>query len=103
MSADLISDKQDPGRTGSFSSGGTSHTASATEHSNVFTPAAKSSPAARDYALLEEHLYPDDSYTAGGVYWADLKGREKRHFINSTSNLEAKRELKVSFAAGQEQ
>lgn len=94
MPADLISEKV----MSSGSSPASSHTTTATEHANVFTPAVSNnnSSATGDHSLLEEHLYPDDSYTKDGVYWADLKGRDLRQFVNSTSNIEAKREIKVS-------
>ncbi|BGP13522.1 hypothetical protein JCM10213_005364 [Rhodosporidiobolus nylandii] len=45
--------------------------------------------------LLHEALYPADSYTKEGVYWADLPKKERWAFINSQSNQEAKREFGI--------
>ena len=49
-----------------------------------------------DSQLLSDHLYPDDSYTSDGRYWADLPAGERRRFINTQSSVEAKNELSVS-------
>ncbi|SGY15002.1 BQ5605_C013g07201 [Microbotryum silenes-dioicae] len=46
-------------------------------------------------AFLQDALYPDDSYTANGTYWADLPNGERRKWINEESNKEALRELKA--------
>lgn len=46
-------------------------------------------------ATLSSILYPADSYTSDGVYWASLPFKEKMSFINKQSNAEAKRELAV--------
>ncbi|GAA5995758.1 uncharacterized protein JCM10292_004728 [Rhodotorula paludigena] len=43
--------------------------------------------------LLKEALYPDDSYTADGTYWADLPRRERYAFISKQQGAEAKREF----------
>ncbi|TNY17701.1 major facilitator superfamily domain-containing protein [Rhodotorula diobovata] len=44
--------------------------------------------------LLKDALFPDDSYTADGVYWADLPRKERLAFINHQQNAEAKREFR---------
>ncbi|BGP42538.1 hypothetical protein JCM10449v2_006550 [Rhodotorula kratochvilovae] len=44
--------------------------------------------------LLKESLFPDDSYTADGTYWADLPRKERLAFINKQQNAESKREFR---------
>lgn len=44
-------------------------------------------------SAFNEILFPRDSYTENGTYWADLPFGEKMHFINHQSNAEARREL----------
>ncbi|WFD31076.1 hypothetical protein MSPP1_002107 [Malassezia sp. CBS 17886] len=44
---------------------------------------------------FHEIVYPGDSYTANGTYWADLPWAEKISFCNRQSNLETRRELGV--------
>lgn len=44
--------------------------------------------------LLKESLFPEDSYTSDGVYWADLPRKERLAFINRQQNAEAKREFR---------
>lgn len=39
-------------------------------------------------------IRPDDCYTAGGVYWADLPLLQKIRFVSSYDKAEAKRELR---------
>ncbi|GAA6043351.1 hypothetical protein JCM8097_008044 [Rhodosporidiobolus ruineniae] len=43
--------------------------------------------------LIDAALFPDDSYTKDGTYWADLPRKQQWQFINSTTNAEAKREF----------
>lgn len=65
--------------------------------SSVSTAAAgKQHTQPGDIALLNDHLYPDDSFTREGVYWADLPSSERRQWVNSENNKEAARELRVS-------
>ncbi|GAA5975570.1 hypothetical protein JCM11641_003537 [Rhodosporidiobolus odoratus] len=45
--------------------------------------------------LIHEALYPADSYTQDGTYWADLPKQERWAFINKQSNEEARREFKM--------
>ncbi|GAA5921376.1 hypothetical protein JCM6882_003021, partial [Rhodosporidiobolus microsporus] len=45
--------------------------------------------------LLQDALFPDDSYTPEGVYWADLPKKEQWAFINRQTNQEAKREFSM--------
>ncbi|WWC87470.1 uncharacterized protein L201_002359 [Kwoniella dendrophila CBS 6074] len=45
----------------------------------------------QDHPLYND-LAPEDSYV-NGIYWADLPGSEKRSWVNSQSNVEAKREI----------
>ena len=40
-------------------------------------------------------LFPSDSYTSNGTYWADLPFGERMSFCNKQSNIEARRELGV--------
>jgi hypothetical protein len=44
-------------------------------------------------AIFGYLTHPDDSYTADGVYWADLPLRERLAFVNKVQNEEAKKEL----------
>ncbi|KAL4402746.1 transmembrane transporter [Malassezia pachydermatis] len=46
-------------------------------------------------SAFNEILFPRDSYTENGTYWADLPLGEKLRFINNQSNAEARRELGV--------
>ncbi|KAN0063761.1 hypothetical protein ACQY0O_003811 [Thecaphora frezii] len=49
-----------------------------------------------DHSILENHLFPADSYTADTrTYWADLPFGEKTRWINNQSNAEAARELGI--------
>lgn len=41
---------------------------------------------------LYQELFPQDSWTPEGVYWADLKGSEKRRFINAAQGAESHKE-----------
>ncbi|WFD22738.1 hypothetical protein MEQU1_001414 [Malassezia equina] len=43
-------------------------------------------------------IYPSDSYTSNGTYWADLPLHERLSFVNSQSNAEARRELGVMWS-----
>ena len=51
---------------------------------------------ARDPATtaLYHELFPQDSWTPEGVYWADLKGRERTRFINQAQGAEFSKEWK---------
>ena len=44
--------------------------------------------------IFQYLLHPDDSYTAEGVYWADLPIGKRIAFVNSVNNAEAWMELK---------
>lgn len=67
------------------------------EDESPYASSAETYAAERNPALLNDHLAPEDSYTSDGRYWADLKGAELRSWVNSQSNGEALRELKVRF------
>lgn len=43
--------------------------------------------------LIKEALYPSDSYTADGTYWADLPRAQRWKFATSQFNHESRREL----------
>jgi hypothetical protein len=66
-------------------------------------PAAGVSLASDPYANNSEHereilkylLHPDDSYTAEGVYWADLPLSQRLSFITSSDAAETSRELRA--------
>ena len=45
-------------------------------------------------AIFAEHLYPDDSFTPDGVYWADLPARQRIRFVNEVNAEEARKEWK---------
>ncbi|GAA5877864.1 hypothetical protein JCM8547_002700 [Rhodosporidiobolus lusitaniae] len=46
-----------------------------------------------DAALLHSALFPPDSYTTNGTYWADLPRKERWSFINKQNREEASREF----------
>jgi hypothetical protein len=45
--------------------------------------------------IFKEILKPDDSYTAEGVYWADMKLGSRAKFVTQVNNAEALKELRV--------
>ena len=46
------------------------------------------------HPFLKEDLFPSDSYTKDGVYWADLPLGKQFAFVNRVSNNEAIREIR---------
>lgn len=44
--------------------------------------------------LINEALYPSDSYTADGTYWADLPAAQRWKFATTQFNQESRREVK---------
>lgn len=46
-----------------------------------------------DERAIFKHLHPDDSFTADGVYWADLPLGKRIAFVTAVENAETKREL----------
>lgn len=47
-----------------------------------------------DASLLNASLYPDDSYTPDGTYWADLPRGQRTKFVNKQFNEESAREAR---------
>jgi hypothetical protein len=45
--------------------------------------------------IFDYLLHPDDSYTADGVYWADLPVMQKIKFVGGYDGREVKRELGI--------
>jgi hypothetical protein len=45
--------------------------------------------------IFDYLLHPDDSYTADGVYWADLPVMQKIKFVSGYDGREVKRELGI--------
>jgi hypothetical protein len=59
--------------------------------------ARKSSPSGAplptdEREIFREALFPDDSYTSDGVYWADLPFSERVKFVNAVDRAEVKKE-----------
>ncbi|KAI5475473.1 MFS phosphate transporter [Pseudohyphozyma bogoriensis] len=46
-------------------------------------------------SLLQTALFPEDSYTPEGTYWADLPSKDRKAWISAQSKAESKRELNV--------
>ena len=44
--------------------------------------------------IFDYLLKPDDNYTAGGIYWADLPFAQRVRFVSSNDAKEAGRELR---------
>jgi hypothetical protein len=44
--------------------------------------------------LIKEALYPSDSYTPDGTYWADLPTAQRWKFATTQFNQESRREVK---------
>lgn len=72
-----------------------------TEHQQEKPALSDASPSSQhstvgplDPSLLNEALFPPDSYTSDGVYWADLPRKERTRFIMNQNNAEAKKEAK---------
>jgi hypothetical protein len=65
------------------------------EDESPYASSAETYAGERNPAALDDHLAPEDSYTRDGTYWADLPNAEQRKWVNSQSNGEAMRELKV--------
>lgn len=42
--------------------------------------------------IFADHLYPDDSFTPEGIYWADLPIGERIRFVRKVDAAEAKKE-----------
>lgn len=51
-----------------------------------------------DDSALNATLYPDDSYTPDGTYWADLPRGERSRFVNKQFTTEWGRELRETWA-----
>ncbi|KWU43916.1 MFS general substrate transporter [Rhodotorula sp. JG-1b] len=51
-----------------------------------------------DDSALNATLYPDDSYTPDGTYWADLPRAERSRFVNKQFTTEWGRELRETWA-----
>lgn len=43
-------------------------------------------------AIFSQILYPDDSFTPEGTYWADLPWKQRIKFVNAVDKAEAKKE-----------
>ena len=52
-----------------------------------------------DDSALDATLYPDDSYTPDGTYWADLPRAERSRFVNKQFTTEWGRELRETWGA----
>jgi hypothetical protein len=64
------------------------------ETGNDHVHLSASRPAADEEArVFHNLLYPDDSYTAEGVYWADLPFFQQIKFNGDVDNAEARKEL----------
>ena len=50
-----------------------------------------------DDSALNATLYPDDSYTPDGTYWADLPRAERSRFVNKQFTTEWGRELRETW------
>jgi hypothetical protein len=48
--------------------------------------------ASEERGIFREALFPDDSYTPEGVYWADLPFSQRVKFVNAVDRAEAKKE-----------
>ncbi|WFD25839.1 hypothetical protein MNAN1_000806 [Malassezia nana] len=64
--------------------------------------AAPASVPAEAESAFREIIYPSDSYSANGTYWADLPIGERISFVNKQSNAEARRELGLIWRMFQE-
>jgi hypothetical protein len=50
-------------------------------------------PGADESGVLKQLIYPDDSYTPEGIYWADLPFGKQLAFNASVDNAESRKEL----------
>lgn len=48
----------------------------------------------KEASVINSFIYPSDSFTEDGTYWADLPMGKRVAFVNKVNNEDAKKELK---------